>query len=307
MKRRTFLKLMSLSAAGMFLHGVPSRAQFPFRIYMTFDDGPTTEPNGTGDTHEVLDILAQYDARATFFLHGRSINDWEGGVIARMINEGHAVGNHLWRQGGNTVEDGSSLPLLAQQFIQAEARIRQVLQAADPAAYARYLRQPRLFRRPGGNNGLTGFLDLENYPVLETAPYLANYRRLLPWLKGVYDYSGWHVNNGDSITIKGLVPYDAETLTTFVLSGSGNFYGVDDYLCADGKRALEVRDGLIVLMHDAAPVTRAGLPKVITALRERGASFHPLPRPIDRPNAATVGIGYAPTPDSSGLACKVPS
>ncbi|MFR3435346.1 MAG: polysaccharide deacetylase family protein [Coprococcus sp.] len=42
-------------------------------IALTFDDGPSTaDTNGTSD---LLDVLEQYDSRATFFCVGNNIND----------------------------------------------------------------------------------------------------------------------------------------------------------------------------------------------------------------------------------------
>ncbi len=303
--RRAFLKAAALSAAALALRQPVHARNAPFRMYLTFDDGPTTNPNGSGATTTILDILKQEGVRATFFLHGIAINDWEGGILARIIQDGHAIGNHLWRQGGNTVEDESPMALLAQQYILCERRIRSVLEAADPDAYAKYLAQPRLFRRPGGNNGLNGFLDLKNFALLESAPFLRGYRAEVAWLKGVYDYSGWHLTNGDSVPQRALYPADEAAMLDWVLRGRGAYQGVESYLCAGDppRRAAEVRDGLILLMHDAAPLTQTTLPAIIKVLRQRGATFHSLPRPIDPPNAPTVGIGYAPTPDPYGRAC----
>jgi peptidoglycan/xylan/chitin deacetylase (PgdA/CDA1 family) len=59
-------------------------------VYLTFDDGP----NGAF-TQQVLDLLAQYSARATFFVIGRQA---AGGadVLRRMASEGSYIGNHTW-------------------------------------------------------------------------------------------------------------------------------------------------------------------------------------------------------------------
>jgi peptidoglycan/xylan/chitin deacetylase (PgdA/CDA1 family) len=308
--RRTFLKYIAVGAVGaaLRLKIAPAQAAAPFAVYLTFDDGPTTTPVLRGPTKDVLDILKEADAKATFFLHGMAINDWEGPILARMVNEGHAIGNHLWRQGGNTSTDGTAWALLAQQYIVTERRIRAVLGNADPAALKKYLGQPRLFRRPGGNNGLTGFLDPKNYAMLETAPFLRSYLPDLPMLKGVYDYSGWHIISGDSVP-PALFPADAEALTKWVLDGRGAYQGVRDYLCTGQppRRGREAAEGLIILMHDAAKITVEALPNVIESVRALGGVFRPLPRPNDTPNAATVGIGYAPTPDPDGMACPVAS
>lgn len=57
-------------------------------LYLTFDDGP--HPIATPF---VLDLLNQYDAKATFFCIGRNVVDHTD-IYKRIIDEGHAVGNH---------------------------------------------------------------------------------------------------------------------------------------------------------------------------------------------------------------------
>lgn len=59
-------------------------------VYLTFDDGP----NGAF-TPQVLDLLAQYDARATFFVIGRQVADGVD-TLRRMASEGNYIGNHTW-------------------------------------------------------------------------------------------------------------------------------------------------------------------------------------------------------------------
>ena len=41
------------------------------------------------------------------------------------------------------------------------------------------------------------------------------------------------------------------------------------------------------------------LPDLIDTLTGLGARFKSLPRPVDKPNATTVGISYPPTPESA--------
>lgn len=56
--------------------------------YLTFDDGPSK------NTEKILDILAEYDAKATFFLLGCELSEEKRPVLERIIKEGHAVGLH---------------------------------------------------------------------------------------------------------------------------------------------------------------------------------------------------------------------
>ena len=58
------------------------------KMYLTFDDGPIEEV-----TPLVLDILKQYNAKATFFCIGKNINA-NPHIFKRLIAEGHTVGNH---------------------------------------------------------------------------------------------------------------------------------------------------------------------------------------------------------------------
>ena len=57
-------------------------------IYLSFDDGPHPEI-----TPFVLDELKKYGARASFFCIGKNVLAYPD-IYKRIINEGHAVGNH---------------------------------------------------------------------------------------------------------------------------------------------------------------------------------------------------------------------
>jgi len=59
-------------------------------IYLTFDDGPHPEA-----TPFVLDMLKQYQARASFFCIGKNIVIHPE-IYERVIAEGHKVGNHTF-------------------------------------------------------------------------------------------------------------------------------------------------------------------------------------------------------------------
>ncbi|MBN8677142.1 MAG: polysaccharide deacetylase family protein [Chitinophagales bacterium] len=59
-------------------------------VYLTFDDGPIPEA-----TPWVLDLLLQHDAKATFFCVGDNVRKHPE-VFQRILQEGHAVGNHTY-------------------------------------------------------------------------------------------------------------------------------------------------------------------------------------------------------------------
>lgn len=58
------------------------------KLYLTFDDGPHPTI-----TPFVLDELKKKNAKATFFCIGKNVELYPD-VYARILNEGHAVGNH---------------------------------------------------------------------------------------------------------------------------------------------------------------------------------------------------------------------
>lgn len=66
-------------------------------VALTFDDGPSMY------TNDLLDTLASYGVKATFFITGNNngkgaidINGTYIAVIQRMISEGHHVASHTW-------------------------------------------------------------------------------------------------------------------------------------------------------------------------------------------------------------------
>ncbi len=56
-------------------------------VYITFDDGPSRQ------TEEILNILDEYNAKATFFMLSNNIANYPN-VVKKMVDKGHAVGLH---------------------------------------------------------------------------------------------------------------------------------------------------------------------------------------------------------------------
>ena len=92
--------LVGLSAAGALAHGLFYRNSPVFgsvtsrlptrerRVALTFDDGPKPDA-----TPRILDTLAQFGVRATFFLLGPHAERWPE-LVDRIGAEGHQLGNH---------------------------------------------------------------------------------------------------------------------------------------------------------------------------------------------------------------------
>ena len=58
-------------------------------VYLTFDSGPGPR------TPEFLEVLDRWDVEATFFLIGRNVQN-SPEMVERIVEAGHAVGNHTW-------------------------------------------------------------------------------------------------------------------------------------------------------------------------------------------------------------------
>ena len=124
----------------------------PREFALTYDDGPN-DPY----TQQLLDVLATYNVRATFFLIGRFVR--QRPEIARAIHAaGHLVGNHTMTH-----------PVL---LFQSPKRVREELAGCNAAIEdalgeaVRYFRPPHGARRP---DVLRAARDLGLTPVLWNA------------------------------------------------------------------------------------------------------------------------------------------
>ena len=81
-----------LSSARRMVHVIPAELPETIHqdgaIYLTFDDGPSSY------TAQVLDILAKYDVKATFFIVADRQEHLE--LLQRIVDEGHTLGIHCY-------------------------------------------------------------------------------------------------------------------------------------------------------------------------------------------------------------------
>ncbi len=59
------------------------------RVYLTFDDGPSDY------TDAILDILDDYNIKATFFVVGKDVDTY-GDAYKRIVDDGHTIGMHSY-------------------------------------------------------------------------------------------------------------------------------------------------------------------------------------------------------------------
>lgn len=99
------------------------------KVALTFDDGPDAEV-----TPQVLDTLARYRARATFYMIGRNLSQPHGPPIAaRVLAEGHEIGNHSWQHA--YLQNFFTQRMHLADMERNEALIRTLTGSAGPITY----------------------------------------------------------------------------------------------------------------------------------------------------------------------------
>ncbi|MDA1181987.1 MAG: polysaccharide deacetylase family protein [Bacteroidetes bacterium] len=99
-------------------------------IYLSFDDGPTPKI-----TSLILELLAQFNAKATFFCVGENLQRYPE-MAAQIVLGGHTLGNHTLRH-----SKGWNTPV--EIYIDEVDQTQVIIDRIQPNA-------PKLFRPPYG-------------------------------------------------------------------------------------------------------------------------------------------------------------
>jgi len=75
--------------SGIYVKAHCSNSRQTGAVALTFDDGPCAQ------SEEVLDLLKDYGAKATFFVVGSRM-EGQHKLLLRLLAEGHQLGNHTW-------------------------------------------------------------------------------------------------------------------------------------------------------------------------------------------------------------------
>lgn len=196
------------------------------QIALTYDDGPN-DPH----TMHLLDVLAQYQARATFFLIGRYIR--QRPEIVRAIRQaGHAIGNHT-----------DSHPNLI--FVSA-ARLRQELESCRKAVEDATGESTPWFRPPFGGRRPN---------VLRTARRLG----MEPVMWSVTGFD-WNAKAADEIVEKVARGVDTRTRAQgeiVLLHDGGHLsFGMDRHFTVEATRTLLKRYSPAKKFVSVAELTR---------------------------------------------------
>ncbi len=134
--------------------------------YLTFDDGPSV------NTARILDILDEYEAKATFFVIGSQLHEGTKSTVERLIAEGHAIGIHTYTHVYQDMYE--TLDSFLGDYERVAVKLRE-----------EYGVETSMFRFPGGSNC--------TYLRGEAKKYIAEMER-----RG-YRCFDWNVSGEDSV------------------------------------------------------------------------------------------------------------
>lgn len=124
-------------------------------IALTFDDGPWDK-----QTDEILDILEQNDAKATFFTVGQCISGHEK-ELQRAASMGCEIGTHTWDHAEGSGEGVSLIKM------STDERKQEVQKGLEAIKNATGQEASTIFRCPGGNFDTSVATDLEGIVTAE--------------------------------------------------------------------------------------------------------------------------------------------
>lgn len=133
------------------------------KVYLTFDDGPSIY------TDEILDILAEYDVKATFFVVGKE-DEHSQEAIKRIVEEGHTLGMHSYSH------KYSELYASMESFEADFERERTYLEELTGETC-------RFYRFPGGSSNTVSRVDMQ-----QLADYLESQDMV---------FFDWNISSGD--------------------------------------------------------------------------------------------------------------
>lgn len=108
-------------------------------VALTFDDGPWPET-----TEQVLDVLDQYGAKATFFTIGDQVAG-HSDLVKRAFDAGHQICTHSW---DHAADSGNGVDLTR---MSAEEQIDEVTKGYEAIEAVTGTTASHVFRAPGGN------------------------------------------------------------------------------------------------------------------------------------------------------------
>lgn len=143
---------------------VPEEEGYTRKVYLTFDDGPSQY------TNEILDILAEYEVKATFFVVGKE-DEKSKEALKRITEEGHTLGMHSYSHKYNDIY--SSVEAFSEDMIKLQEFLYDITGTWS-----------RVYRFPGGSSNTISKINMREF-----ISYLDE--------QGI-DYFDWNISSKDA-------------------------------------------------------------------------------------------------------------
>lgn len=136
------------------------------QVYLTFDDGPSS------NTDAILDILKEYNVKATFFVVAKT-DEHSTRAYQRIVSEGHTLAMHSYSHKYDEIYSSK------ESFIEDVEKIQEYLFEVTGV-------RPVFYRFPGGSANTVSGVDI---------------KELISWLneKGI-TYFDWNIASGDAVS-----------------------------------------------------------------------------------------------------------
>lgn len=134
------------------------------KVYLTFDDGPSS------NTGKILDILAEYDVKATFFVVGKEEEKYQP-LYKRIVEEGHTLAMHSYSHKYNEIYRSR------ESYVEDLTKLQEFLYETT-GVWCRFC------RFPGGSSNTVSRVDMH-----ELIDYLEEQDM---------SYFDWNVSSGDA-------------------------------------------------------------------------------------------------------------
>ena len=167
-------------------------------ISLSFDDGPHPKY-----TNEILDILKEYNIKATFFVLGLHAEKYPD-VIKRIVEEGHEIGNHSYSH--------LDMKKSTKKLIKSE------LERTQNIVYSITNKKPNVFRPPYGNynEDVIDVANMTNLYVILWTYYQDSKDWSNPGVEVIVNTTLSNIQNGDIILFHDYI-YKKESHTVDAL------------------------------------------------------------------------------------------
>ncbi|MGF6352422.1 peptidoglycan/xylan/chitin deacetylase (PgdA/CDA1 family) [Paenibacillus sp. 4624] len=119
-------------------------------VYITFDDGPSQY------TDQLLDILKQHEAKATFFMIGRQLNEHPD-AVKRLVKEGSYPGLHSMTHNYNKLYKSGSSANFVNEFKKEQKMVEKLIGYTPYLIRAPYGSSPQIGESFRGDIAAAGF------------------------------------------------------------------------------------------------------------------------------------------------------